>query len=805
MRAIDQRRRLLAVFFLPGLIGGSFVAALVPPSAHAQFPSPVLVKGPDLRLTSADAFLDRLRSANQRVLRIDEDRRPEIELERERLERLLGLSAAGDIVGGFDPAAARRLLTALQREEELRKTALEILERASLLAVQPPAEAPSPTTIDDLVLAAEEIRRNEGRASEQLALAQQLRSLSTTRPAVLSADDELVASTVQQQFRLHQAEADFSEAQAFEAEAAARLLRRRLVVLKEKWRPTDERIQEAETAFTEAVKVSAAERRDLARRQAETATVAVPRPGDGPADRRVRQELRNAELASIGYRQLRADARVLRARARVAALKQQRGLEVVDPELTSVALTIRVAGTDEAARQVETRLSQLPATAPSRRTRRTLAREREVLGQALLTLTAARRDFVRALTYADLREGRTAAKLDAPRSREVGLILSGLVVLAAVFLLARGYRWGQRLLQSQDLLPRGLRMSPRQQARLSTVAVLLWPVVVATTTAALLIWPVWGLSLTVGEAIRLVDRPFFFVDETGVSLLSLVKFAFAIYAANVLSRALREFLRTRIYPQTDWDIGLTTALDTLVHYLTMSIGLIFGLRFVGVGFSALAILAGVLGIGIGFGLRNITENFISGLIILAERPIKIGDFIELGPGDLQGQVRRIRARSTTVVTRDNVSVIIPNSEFVSSRVTNWSHSDPKVRIAIAVGVVYGSDVDLVRKTLLDVADRHGKVLSKPAPEVEFKAFGSSSLDFILRAWIDQQGDRYRIASDLHFAVDSAFRKRGIEIAFPQLDLHLKSGRLLEAFLQQSTATSEPPATKLDDSPTRDGP
>lgn len=354
-----------------------------------------------------------------------------------------------------------------------------------------------------------------------------------------------------------------------------------------------------------------------------------------------------------------------------------------------------------------------------------------------------------------------------PSTKLLGLIL--LTLLVGFGVLKFGGRFAMRLLSF--LMSKA---APRSTARVSAVASLLWPVIVLGAVAAVIVWPILGLQLSLLEALTAVNRPLFYVDQTAVSPVSVLQFVVTVWAAVVISRLTRRFLTERVYPQTGWDTGLTNALTTMAHYGVVLIGLMAGLRFVGIGLSSLAIFAGVLSIGIGFGLRNITENFISGLIILAERPIQIGDFIEVKDGGVEGRVERIQARSTTVTTRDNITVIIPNSEFVSRPVVNWSHGDPKVRVSVEVGVAYGSDTDAVRKVLLEVASRHGKVLKKPVPEVQFRAFGASSLDFAILVWIDEQPTRFRIASDLHFAIDRAFRKRGIEIAFPQMDLHLKS-------------------------------
>ena len=741
---------------------------------HAQLPLAEFAEAPDLRLASADAFVDRLRTAGQRISDKTKEREPAIVETQRQLERKLAAAGRGDLLQPFDTATARRLLAELQDELELRRNAAEAITRAASRASQIAEAPPDGIQLDDIVVVAEGIRRNQGIMRQKLGLANRLRLLGTAAP-----DDDpgtdLGRQVRRQRLRVTEAEADRAEALALEAEAEARFGRQQLATVRTAWHPTPEQIDAADAHLSTAEQQSAEQQKRLRARRARTATVTRARASESAAERQARQAQLDADVADIGYQSLRADARVLRAQARRATLQHRLGTRTVEPNLTASALVLRLAGLDQAARRIDRRLGQLDGVEGSRRLRRAAARERNALQSSLRALREARSDFSRALIYAEIRDDPRETRSRTTRSRELGFVLSLFVLLASVFLLARGYRWGQVILRAaHDVLPSGRRLSERTQARIGTVAVLLWPIAVAAATAALLIWPVWGMSLTIREAVQLIDRPLFFVDQTGVSILSLVKLAFAIYAANILSTALRDFLQARVYPQTDWDIGLTTALDTLVHYTTMTIGLVVAMRFVGVGFSALAILAGVLGIGIGFGLRNVTENFISGLIILAERPIKIGDFIAIGPADLEGRVQRIRARSTTVITRDNISVIIPNSEFVAGRVTNWSHGDARVRIAVKVGVAYGSDTALVQDALLEVAHQHPSVLRDPKPEVEFEAFGASSLDFVLRTWIVQQADRFRIASDLRFAIDAAFRTTNIVIAFPQLDVHIRS-------------------------------
>jgi small-conductance mechanosensitive channel len=195
---------------------------------------------------------------------------------------------------------------------------------------------------------------------------------------------------------------------------------------------------------------------------------------------------------------------------------------------------------------------------------------------------------------------------------------------------------------------------------------------------------------------------------------------------------------------------------------------------VGIDLSSLAFVAGAIGVGLGFGLQNIISNFVSGVIILAERPISIGDRVELG--EVSGQVAKINLRSTNIVTNDNITIIVPNSDFITNKVTNWSYGDPKVRIRVPIGVAYGTDPEQLKKLLLDVANEHPKVLREPPPNVFFIAFGDSSLNFELGVWTSEMTSMPRqFRSELNYAIERKLRENKIEIPFPQRDLHLRSG------------------------------
>src|SRR5262245_62006302 len=208
---------------------------------------------------------------------------------------------------------------------------------------------------------------------------------------------------------------------------------------------------------------------------------------------------------------------------------------------------------------------------------------------------------------------------------------------------------------------------------------------------------------------------------------------------------------------------------------------------VGLNLTSLAVVAGAVGVRIGFGLQNIVHNFVSGLIILAERPIAIGDRIEVA--GVAGQVQQIRLRSTTVLTNDNIAYIVPNSDFITHTVINWSHGDLKVRIRLKVTVAYGTDPLIVERLLLEVAMAHPKALREPSPSVFFCGFGDSALEFELGVWtVEMTSQPRRFKSELYFAIEKKLRENRIEIPFPQRDLHLRSGNFVLQTLAQPLET-----------------
>ncbi len=256
---------------------------------------------------------------------------------------------------------------------------------------------------------------------------------------------------------------------------------------------------------------------------------------------------------------------------------------------------------------------------------------------------------------------------------------------------------------------------------------------------------------------------------TKITLLGLIEIVLVIIASLIVSRVLRRILKRRILPRFKLAEGAQFVILRLIHYVLVVIGLFLAINLVGIQMTSLAVIFGLLGVGIAFGLQNITSNFVSGLILLFERPVSVGDYIEVGGA--MGKVQSINMRSTTVITRDNITLIVPNSSFISDTVTNWSVGDPKIRINVPVGVAYGSDTELVKRLLLEVAENHPDVLKDPKPDVLFREFADSSLNFDLRIWILNPMGRFKTISDINYAVDAAFREHNITIPFPQRDVH----------------------------------
>ena len=268
------------------------------------------------------------------------------------------------------------------------------------------------------------------------------------------------------------------------------------------------------------------------------------------------------------------------------------------------------------------------------------------------------------------------------------------------------------------------------------------------------------------------------LGDSNLTLGLLLGLVISIVLLFFIAEVIRKFLANKVLTRYRLDLGTRQSISTIVKYVLIIIGLVTILQNSNVDLSALGILAGAIGVGIGFGLQNITNNFISGLIILFESPIKVGDRIEVD--QVYGDVIKISARSTMILTNDNISIIVPNSQFIDNPVINWSHNDRNIRFNIPVGVSYKEDPQKIKSILMKVAKENSGVLDYPEPDVLFKEYNDSSIDFILRLWTSEYINKPQVLkSQIYYEVFKKFREENVEIPFPQRDLHIKSG--LEKF------------------------
>ncbi len=271
------------------------------------------------------------------------------------------------------------------------------------------------------------------------------------------------------------------------------------------------------------------------------------------------------------------------------------------------------------------------------------------------------------------------------------------------------------------------------------------------------------------------------VDDESPLTLKRLFFAFVIvFGAFILSKYVQWMLRRQVLQALQIARHTQFILLRFIHFTFIIIGVLIGLSAVGVSFTSVAIIFGGLSIGIGFGLQNIASNLVSGFILIFERPIKIGDLVEIMDVDIFGRVSSINLRSTVIVSLDEKEIIVPNSQLITEAVHNLTHDNNLFRLRVAVGVSYSSDVELVKKVLLEVAHTHPEIIKEPTPGVEsvtapfvrFITFGDSSLDFELLAWIPDSFKRFDVASDLHFMIWEKFKAYDIKVPFPQRDVHL---------------------------------
>ena len=277
---------------------------------------------------------------------------------------------------------------------------------------------------------------------------------------------------------------------------------------------------------------------------------------------------------------------------------------------------------------------------------------------------------------------------------------------------------------------------------------------------------------------QILNYQLFRIGQTQVTLASLLLTLAILVGTWLLARVLRKLIAEKLFGRSQVDPGVRYALGRVVSYVVWILGLVVALQPLGINATTLAVFGGAIGVGIGFGLQDIAKNFVAGLILLIERPIKVGDRIEIGT--LTGSVAEIRARATLVRTNDDIYLIVPNSKFVTETVTNWSYRTPRVRFHVPVSVAYGSDPRAVEEALLEAAAKNEHVLKEPAPTVLFAAFGESSLDFELACWTAAMlHRRSALRSEVNYAIHAALTGRGIELPFPQRDIHIRSVQGLE--------------------------
>jgi len=288
-------------------------------------------------------------------------------------------------------------------------------------------------------------------------------------------------------------------------------------------------------------------------------------------------------------------------------------------------------------------------------------------------------------------------------------------------------------------------------------------------TFILVAWRVYDRPI---EAIQGVLSFGFTVGSRQVTVGLIFTATAFLYGSFIVSWAVQAMLMEGVFTRRQLQVGVRISMARLVHYGFIFVGFLLALVALGVQLRDVTIIAGALGVGIGFGLQGIVNNFVSGLILLFERPIKVGDYIQLG--EQWAEIKNIGLRATVVETFDRAEVVVPNSDLVSTQVTNWTLSNRFIRLIIPVGVAYGSDVSLVMQTLMECAEANSMVARMPTPRVFFLAFGESSLDFQVRVWVSDVENRRQVQSELHKEIDRRFRELGIEIAFPQRDLHVRS-------------------------------
>lgn len=273
-----------------------------------------------------------------------------------------------------------------------------------------------------------------------------------------------------------------------------------------------------------------------------------------------------------------------------------------------------------------------------------------------------------------------------------------------------------------------------------------------------------------------LDTPVYQGGGVTITVGRILFFVVALVALYVVSGWLRAFIAKKLLSRSKMEPGTREAIGSIVRYVVLFVGLLVAIQAAGIDLTSLTVFAGAIGIGVGFGLQDLANNFLSGLVLLVERPVKTGDRVEIG--DVHGRVAAINARSTTVVTNDNIAIIVPNSKLTSENVVNWSYNDQRIRFRVPVSVAYGSDLREVERLLVEVAKEDPDVLDDPAPSVRLIQFGGSGIDFELRAWSSTLIQRKGLMiSNLLFRIYDKFAAHGIELPLPQMEVQFRGAPL----------------------------
>jgi potassium efflux system protein len=390
-----------------------------------------------------------------------------------------------------------------------------------------------------------------------------------------------------------------------------------------------------------------------------------------------------------------------------------------------------------------------------------------------------RRTAVFALLFIPLRASASGPAGDG------ALLGASLVSLAAV-LVAAGVHWGlrrvgrrlPRALARRAGKPAGPGVSPPWEGSIR-ILVFLATVVLWLTVAAYVTDQFPGLArareMFMHVVVMSLTSSIFVLNGRGYSALDILALPAVLAAVWVAVSGVTHLLKVHVLRATHIERGAQEAVAMLSRYVLLFVSLIVVLQIWGIDASSLTFVASVLGVGIGFGLQHIANNFVSGMVLSLERPIQPGDFVKVG--EWTGTVERVGPRNTEIRTNDNVSILVPNSRFLETEVVNWTHGDPVCRLPIPVGVAYGSDIARVRAALLDAARSHRDVLSDPRPRVEFRGFGDSALNFELKIWTREPRKQLQLISDLNYRIEANLRRYHVTVPFPQRDLHLRSPQL----------------------------